>query len=69
MLVGCKTDLRQDVDTLANLNEPVVTEAEGRAMATRMGAYTYVECSAKLMVSRVLGHVCLLHFHFFVCEN
>ena len=38
VLVGMKKDLQVDDET----------SEEGRAMAERMGAYAYLECSAKL---------------------
>lgn len=39
LLVGCKVDLRE--------GDNIVTEEMGRAMAERIGACAYVECSAK----------------------
>lgn len=42
ILVANKKDLRHDED----LKRPVKSE-DGRAMATRIGAYDYLECSAK----------------------
>lgn len=51
VLVGNKKDLRFDENTRRELakskQEPVKTE-EGRAMADKIGAYDYLECSAKL---------------------
>ena len=51
VLVGNKKDLRFDEATRRELGkskqEPVKTE-EGRAMADKIGAYDYLECSAKL---------------------
>lgn len=51
MLVGNKKDLRFDDQTRKELSkskqEPVKTE-DGRAMAEKIGAYAYLECSAKL---------------------
>ena len=51
VLVGNKKDLRFDEATRRELakskQEPVKTE-EGRAMADKIGAYDYLECSAKL---------------------
>ena len=44
LLVGCKTDLRNGADALA---KGIIREEEGRNMARRIGAYAYVECSAK----------------------
>ena len=50
MLVGNKKDLRTDKATIHELamrqQEPVKVE-HGHAMAERIGAYAYVECSAK----------------------
>ncbi|OLY85718.1 GTP-binding protein rhoA [Smittium mucronatum] len=50
ILVGCKKDLRRDprvVDELArNGLQPVSTE-QAMAVATKIGAYKYLECSAK----------------------
>jgi Ras family protein A len=51
VLVGNKKDLRFDDATrrelLKSKQEPVKTE-EGRGMADKIGAYNYLECSAKL---------------------
>lgn len=51
VLVGNKKDLRFDEPTRRELakskQEPVKTE-DGRAMAEKIGAYAYLECSAKL---------------------
>ncbi len=50
ILVGNKRDLRNDPQTLRELSkmkqEPVKPE-QGRAMAEQIGAYAYLECSAK----------------------
>ncbi len=50
VLVGNKVDLRTDPTTLAELAKmkqlPVSTE-QGLAMAERIGAFKYLECSAK----------------------
>ena len=50
ILVGNKRDLRNDQQTLRELakmkQEPVKPE-QGRAMAEQIGAYAYLECSAK----------------------
>ncbi len=50
VLVGNKKDLRTDEATRRELakskQEPVKTE-EGRAMAEKIGAYSYLECTAK----------------------
>ncbi|KAI9099759.1 GTP-binding protein rhoA [Phlyctochytrium arcticum] len=50
LLVGCKMDLRHDGRTnenLARLRQTPVTSEQGHAMAQKIGAYRYVECSAK----------------------
>jgi Ras homolog gene family, member A len=50
LLVGCKKDLRNDENTikeLAKMKQKPVTSEEGQAMADRIKAYKYVECSAK----------------------
>ncbi|XP_025191901.1 ras-like GTP-binding protein Rho1 [Melanaphis sacchari] len=50
ILVGNKKDLRNDPNTIRELNkmkqEPVRPE-EGRAMAEKINAFAYLECSAK----------------------
>ncbi|EDO18376.1 hypothetical protein Kpol_1013p48 [Vanderwaltozyma polyspora DSM 70294] len=50
ILVGCKMDLRTDTDVIQGLSkigkEPVTTE-EGQTVATQIGAFKYIECSAK----------------------
>jgi len=50
ILVGNKKDLRQDAGTVRELSkmkqEPVRLD-EGKAMAEKIGAYAYLECSAK----------------------
>jgi GTPase SAR1 family protein len=64
ILVGNKRDLRNDPQTLRELSkmkqEPVKPE-QGRAMAEQIGAYAYLECSAKtkdvsFLTSLHLGH-------------
>ncbi|KAJ3196797.1 GTP-binding protein Rho1 [Irineochytrium annulatum] len=50
IVVGCKADAREDPQMKANLQskgQTAVTYQEGAAMATRIGARGYVECSAK----------------------
>lgn len=51
ILVGNKTDLRNDEGIKQELHktnqEPVQPEEEGHAMAETIGAYAYLECSAK----------------------
>ncbi|PAA81310.1 hypothetical protein BOX15_Mlig020450g2 [Macrostomum lignano] len=49
ILVATKADLRTDsaaIDYLKRQNITMVDSSEGRAMATEIGAKTYVECSA-----------------------
>ena len=49
ILVGTKLDLRDDDETVERLREkrlaPVTLE-QGEALATELGAYKYLECSA-----------------------
>jgi len=50
ILVGCKKDLRRDNKTLSNLrsvNQQPVSPEEGMAVAQKIGAKHYLECSAK----------------------
>ena len=50
VLVGNKKDLRyneQICRELANSNQKPVRTEEGRAMAERIGAFAYLECSAR----------------------
>lgn len=50
ILVACKQDLRDDPKTiqdLARMNQRPVTRQEGQAVAQKIGATSYVECSAK----------------------
>ncbi|KAG7193421.1 GTP-binding protein Rho1 [Scheffersomyces spartinae] len=50
ILVGCKVDLRNDPETIERLRkdqlQPVST-ADGQAVAQKIGAVNYFECSAK----------------------
>uniref|UniRef100_A0A493SUM4 Ras homolog family member D n=1 Tax=Anas platyrhynchos platyrhynchos TaxID=8840 RepID=A0A493SUM4_ANAPP len=50
LLVGCKTDLRQDPEVLRELRqgrqEPI-TSQQGEAMARQVHAVSYFECSAR----------------------
>ncbi|XP_027759368.1 rho-related GTP-binding protein RhoD [Empidonax traillii] len=50
LLVGCKTDLRQDEGTLQKLRdgrmEPI-SRQQGEAMARQVRAVSYMECSAR----------------------
>lgn len=61
ILVGLKSDLRDDTQMLAKLREknltPITTE-EGQALAKAVKALTYVECSAKTQegVKEVFDH-------------
>jgi len=50
VLVGCKRDLRNDPETikeLAKMKQQPVSYEDGLAMADRIKAYQYIECSAK----------------------
>jgi len=50
LLVGTKTDLRNDsgtVDKLRLQNQQVVTYEQGNALASKVRALKYIECSAK----------------------
>ncbi|KAI9328845.1 P-loop containing nucleoside triphosphate hydrolase protein [Obelidium mucronatum] len=51
LLIGCKTDLRNDPETAAILTsqgQTFVTYHQGVHMAKQIGAWRYMECSAKL---------------------
>ena len=51
MLVGNKKDLRLDEAAKLHLtesNQELVKMEDGQAMAEKIGAYAYLECSAKL---------------------
>ena len=51
ILVGNKRDLRNDTNTmheLAKMKQVPVTVADGQGMAEKVGAYSYLECSAKI---------------------
>ena len=50
ILVGNKKDLRNDGNTireLAKMKQETVKAEDGRAMAEKIGAFAYLECSAK----------------------
>ncbi|RCI02719.1 GTP-binding protein Rho1, partial [Rhizopus stolonifer] len=50
VLVGCKKDLRNDPATIEELrknSQRPVTYEEGTAVAQKISAYKYLECSAK----------------------
>ena len=50
ILVGCKKDLRDDAKTIEELaqnKQRIVSPEEGNAMAQTIGAYKYMECSAR----------------------
>jgi len=50
LLVGCKKDLRRDQRTIEDLrktSQRPVTPEEGMAVASKIGAKHYLECSAK----------------------
>ncbi|KAJ1506582.1 GTP-binding protein Rho1 [Coelomomyces lativittatus] len=51
LLIACKSDLRKDPKTIKELeknNQHPVTSEEGLAVAQKIRAYKYLECSAKL---------------------
>ncbi|KAJ3194953.1 GTP-binding protein Rho1 [Irineochytrium annulatum] len=50
LLVGCKKDLRNDgrvIEDLRKNNQSPVTTQQGTAVAEKIGAYKYLECSAR----------------------
>jgi len=50
MLVGCKKDLRREPQTIENLrkqNQRPVAPEQGQAVAQKIGARMYLECSAR----------------------
>ncbi len=50
ILVGCKSDLRNDPATIEELrktSQTPVSSADGQAVADKIGAIKYLECSAK----------------------
>ncbi|KAI8847894.1 GTP-binding protein rho5 [Chytridium lagenaria] len=50
LLVGCKKDLRNDprvIEELRRNNQSPVTTQQGMAVAEKIGAYMYLECTAK----------------------
>jgi len=50
ILVGCKSDLRDDPKTMEELHKTSqrpVTQAQGEEVCKKIGAYKYLECSAK----------------------
>jgi Ras family protein A len=50
LLIGCKKDLRYDqhtVELLKSTGQRFVTEEEGEAVAKKIGAVAYMECSAE----------------------
>lgn len=51
ILVGCKIDLRNDsktIEALSQLGQAPVSTSEGQAVAEKIKAINYLECSAKL---------------------
>lgn len=53
ILVGNKLDLRGNLETIENLkesNSSPVSRQEGERMARKIGAHSYMECSAKLLL-------------------
>lgn len=58
LLVATKVDLRDDeykIKVLAESKESAVTLNEGRELAQKIGAYSFVECSAKTGVGACAG--------------
>lgn len=47
VLVGLKSDLRAQTEESDHEQRQLVTIEQGEAMASRIGAYKYIECSAK----------------------
>ncbi|EEB07587.1 rho family GTPase Rho5 [Schizosaccharomyces japonicus yFS275] len=50
ILVACKKDLRNDpktIEELSKTNEKPISSEEGEAVAQKIGAFKYLECSAK----------------------
>ncbi|KAJ3402715.1 GTP-binding protein Rho1 [Chytridiales sp. JEL 0842] len=50
ILVGCKKDLRNDprlIEELRKTGQAPVTPEQGQAVAEKIGAYKYLECSAR----------------------
>jgi len=50
LLIGCKKDLRDDpkvIEELAKNKQKPVSAEEGQAIAQKIGAYKYLECSAR----------------------
>ncbi|EAU36189.1 protein rho1 [Aspergillus terreus NIH2624] len=50
ILVGCKVDLRnnrQVIEELAKTSQSPVSEEQGKDVAKKIGAYKYLECSAR----------------------
>lgn len=70
ILVGNKKDLRNDSQTvreLAKMKQEPVRPEQGRAMAEQIGAYAYLECSAKskeVRGSYFLGFFVFFYFFF-----
>ncbi|KAI7851877.1 GTP-binding protein rhoA [Circinella umbellata] len=51
LLVACKSDLREDsrtIQELAKLSSSPVSYEQGLDVSNKIGAYAYIECSAKL---------------------
>ncbi|KAL0482279.1 Ras-related protein Rac [Acrasis kona] len=55
LLVGNKSDLRDDADACKTLGVTPISKKEGQELAKKVGAYGYFECSAKLQTG--LGEV------------
>ncbi|KAG8841605.1 GTP-binding protein Rho1 [Serendipita sp. 405] len=68
LLVGCKADVRHDQEELRRLalsGIKTISMKEGRAVAKRVGAVAYIECSAKTGkgVGDVFSQAIGLSFH------
>lgn len=56
VLVGCKLDMRTDLNTLRELSKQrliPVTHEQGSALARQIGAVAYAECSSKVSENSV----------------
>ncbi|PVV00033.1 hypothetical protein BB559_000174 [Furculomyces boomerangus] len=74
ILVALKTDLRNDPQTISSLqrlNQSPTTTEQGRAVANRIGARLYLECSSKLKtgVVEVFDHAARISLNRATNEN
>lgn len=68
MLIGTKTDLREDKATLAKLSElgqKPITQHQGEEMAREIGAEGYMECSALTQKGKYI-HDTNIYIHVFI---